>query len=114
MKKSSKDFKETLKTRQKTVFCKGKIKNKSPNVRERNRKYLQKFYEKSRKDIPRNIDNTFESYFCNRKHETIALMWERKSKISAMLYENILKISKEPLKARSITAFATDKSKQAT
>ena len=36
-------------------------------------------------------------------------MLERKSKISAKLYGNVVKVSKETLKTHSISAFATEK-----
>ena len=36
-------------------------------------------------------------------------MLERKSKISAKLYENVINVSKETLKTHSQTAFATEK-----
>ena len=78
---------------------------------ERKSKISAKLYEKYHKVIKRNIENTFDVCFCNRKIETSPLMLERKSKISAKLYEKDVKTCKETLKIHSMSAFATEKSK---
>ena len=47
--------------------------------------------------------------FATAKNETIALMLERKLKISAKFYENVVKTPKETLKTRLKTRLATKK-----
>ena len=44
-------------------------------------------YEKSSKDIKRNIENALENYFCKGKIKPRPLMSERKLKIFANLYK---------------------------
>ena len=47
--------------------------------------------------------------FAREKNKTFALMLERKLKISAKLYEKVIKTPKETLKTRLKTRFATEK-----
>ena len=73
MKKSSKDFKETLKTRQKTVFCKGKIKNKSPNVRETEienicKSFMKKVVKTSQEALTTRLKATFATENMKQLH----------------------------------------------
>ena len=81
---------------------------------ERKSKIFAKLYEKCHKVIKRNIENTFDICFCNRKIVTSTLMLERKSKISAKLYEKDVKTSKETLKTCLKTAFAMEKQNNCT